>query len=387
MAIYKTGASPYWQVRVRNTRTGGYIVRSTKETSRISARKAAEEIAEEILLGVRSVEKSSTFAHYAQRFLTKAMTMAKNGERNPNYAKDLRYLLENPNWGLLRFFGDRDIREVKTRDYYEYNEWIRGIRPNITGSTRRIITAAFRNVLKEARDDGLIDALPATPRAKQKDAPRSFFPFYPLVSKEDSVYRKVLLTAKALGREGRKVRGRAITMELYDLVVFTAHSFMRPTISELYALRHSDVTVADDPRGLVLQIRDGKTGYRSARTMPGAAYVFDRIKKRYPNAEPSDFLFYPQYLNRVTAARLVQRQFKVVLEEAGLSESPAKYSMYSLRHTAICMRIINSHGKVNIFTLAKNAGTSVEQIERFYARHLPMSREMAINLQQFGSHE
>jgi hypothetical protein len=57
---------------------------------------------------------------------------------------------------------------------------------------------------------------------------------------------------------------------------------------------------------------------------------------------------------------------------------------YSLRHTAICMRIILSEGKVNIFNLAKNAGTSVDQIERFYARNLPLSREMAINLQSFG---
>jgi hypothetical protein len=33
-----------------------------------------------------------------------------------------------------------------------------------------------------------------------------------------------------------------------------------------------------------------------------------------------------------------------------------------------------SQGKVNIFNLAKNAGTSVNQIERFYARYLPLSR-------------
>lgn len=48
------------------------------------------------------------------------------------------------------------------------------------------------------------------------------------------------------------------------------------------------------------------------------------------------------------------------------------------------MRLILSHGEVNIYNLAKNAGTSVEQIERFYARRLPLSREMAINLQKFG---
>ena len=45
------------------------------------------------------------------------------------------------------------------------------------------------------------------------------------------------------------------------------------------------------------------------------------------------------------------------------------------------MRIILSEGKINIFNLAKNAGTSVEQIERFYARNLPLSKEMARNLQ------
>jgi len=46
--------------------------------------------------------------------------------------------------------------------------------------------------------------------------------------------------------------------------------------------------------------------------------------------------------------------------------------------------IINSEGKVNIFNLAKNAGTSVDQIERFYAKYLPLSAEMARNLQTFG---
>jgi hypothetical protein len=49
------------------------------------------------------------------------------------------------------------------------------------------------------------------------------------------------------------------------------------------------------------------------------------------------------------------------------------------------MRIILSGGQVNIFNLAKNAGTSVDQIERFYARNLPLSKEMARNLQSLGS--
>ena len=51
------------------------------------------------------------------------------------------------------------------------------------------------------------------------------------------------------------------------------------------------------------------------------------------------------------------------------------------------MRLTLSKGKVNIYTLAKNAGTSVNQIERFYARHLPLSAELIKNLQSFGGED
>jgi hypothetical protein len=43
-----------------------------------------------------------------------------------------------------------------------------------------------------------------------------------------------------------------------------------------------------------------------------------------------------------------------------------KKTIYSLRHMGICMRL---EGGVNIFMLAKNAGTSVNQIGRLYARN------------------
>ena len=49
------------------------------------------------------------------------------------------------------------------------------------------------------------------------------------------------------------------------------------------------------------------------------------------------------------------------------------------------MRIVKSKGRVNIFNLAKTAGTSVDQMERFYTKHLALSQEMALNLQSFGS--
>ena len=109
-------------------------------------------------------------------------------------------------------------------------------------------------------------------------------------------------------------------------------------------------------------------------------------KARYPDVGGEDYLFLPDYPNRATASRIIQRQFNLAMERTGLKHDPVtdtERSVYCLRHTAICMTIIRSHGQVNIYNLAKNAGTSVDQIERFYAKHLPLSREMAKNLQSF----
>ena len=230
-------------------------------------------------------------------------------------------------------------------------------------------------------------AVPSTPRSKLKDNPRPFFRFHPLVSKEEDAYQALLTAAKQMAEDKVIVRGVPVTDELYDLLLFLSHSFVRPLTTELYAIRHSDVTVADDPKRLVVTVRDGKTGYRAANTMPAAVSVYERIKQRNPNADGEDYIFLPEYLNRTTAAKIIQRQFGELMDRSGLKvdKSTGKtHTLYSLRHTAICMRIINSEGQVNIFNLAKNAGTSVDQIERFYARFLPLSKEMARNLQSFG---
>ena len=249
-----------------------------------------------------------------------------------------------------------------------------------------MLSATFRNVLKVARDDGVIDVVPDTPRTKQRDNPRPFFRFAPLVADEQDTYRQLLETTKAC--IGDVVRGVAITAELLDLIVFTVNSFVRPTTTELYALRRADIQLAHNPERLLVTIRDGKTGARIANSMSEAVPVWQSLCARYPDAAAEDYLFLPDYPNRTTAARIIARWFNHVLDKAGIKHDPvtnSDHSLYSLRHTAICRRIILSQGQVNIYNLAKNAGTSVDQIERFYARNLPLSAEMARNLQSVGA--
>ena len=387
LSLYRVANSSMWYVRVWDKKRKKYLVKSTAEDTLIRAREVAQELALSLLKAEKPVEKEFTFRHFALKLLHRSSLQHQTGERSHGYMKALHWAVQNEDWGLLRFFGEKDVRQIRTNTYQEYLADLTKRRPDLAPSTRNTLMAAFRNVMKIARDEGAIDIVPQTPRTKLKDNPRPFFRFHPLVSKEDDNYQKLLRTVREMIAQGLTVRGLVVTEELYDLILFLTHSFVRPISSELYAIKHSDVTVAEDPRRLIVTVRDGKTGYRAANTMPAAVSVYERILKRYPDAKPEDYIFYPQYQNRTTASSMLQRLFMEVLRHGGIEvDTPTgkAHTLYSLRHTAICMRIINSEGKVNIFNLAKNAGTSVDQIERFYARFLPLSKEMAKNLQSFG---
>lgn len=387
LSLYRVANSSMWYVRVWDKKRKKYLVKSTAEDTLIRAREVAQELALSLLKAEKPVEKEFTFRHFALKLLHRSSLQHQTGERSHGYMKALHWAVQNEDWGLLRFFGEKDVRQIRTNTYQEYLADLTKRRPDLAPSTRNTLMAAFRNVMKIARDEGAIDIVPQTPRTKLKDNPRPFFRFHPLVSKEDDNYQKLLRTVREMIAQGLTVRGLVVTEELYDLILFLTHSFVRPISSELYAIKHSDVTIAEDPRRLIVTVRDGKTGYRAANTMEAAVSVYERILKRYPDAKPEDYIFYPQYPNRTTASTMLQRTFTEVLRQGGIDTDTTTgkaHTLYSLRHTAICMRIINSEGKVNIFNLAKNAGTSVDQIERFYARFLPLSKEMAKNLQTFA---
>jgi len=69
------------------------------------------------------------------------------------------------------------------------------------------------------------------------------------------------------------------------------------------------------------------------------------------------------------------------LEETGIRKGSLgqNRTLYSLRHTAITFRLLYGKG-IDLLTLARNARTSVEMIERFYTSNL--SPEMNIEMLQ-----
>jgi hypothetical protein len=390
LAIYKVNASPYYRVRVWVPSQKRRIVRTTKTPDRVEAISIAEEFLNR--LGARGilkeVPKTRTFENFANKLLLNEKARGERGEISPRLWTVTKFYLDHKKWGILRRFAKSDIATIQTKHYHQYLDWVQEQDSSLRPATLNHIASVFAKVMKLARQEGIIDFIPATPRVKRQDNPRSFFRFYPLVDRKHDEYQLLLATAKTMAEEKVRVRETIVTDELYDFILFMVHSFLRPTESEIYSLTHRDVAMADNPKRLIITIRKGKTGHRISNTMPAAVSVYNRIKMRYRGYKNDDFLFLPAYKNRASAKRIMQRQFNALLERCHLKEdrySKAVHTVYSLRHTAICMRIILSKGQVNIFNLAKNAGTSVDQIERFYARNLPLSKEMAINLQSFGS--
>jgi integrase len=121
--------------------------------------------------------------------------------------------------------------------------------------------------------------------------------------------------------------------------------------------------------------------------MAKAVEVYDGLLKRQLDegfGKADDYLFCPHQLNRDYALRDLTRQFDQVLKAANLKEGPNgdARTLYSLRHTCIMFRLINGEG-LDLLTLARSARTSVEMIDRFYAKHL--TAEMNITQLQSGA--
>jgi integrase len=103
----------------------------------------------------------------------------------------------------------------------------------------------------------------------------------------------------------------------------------------------------------------------------------ERTRKRNPRQVPAPE--YPQPTDPVFPGNHL-KQFNRLLEnsELKLDRDGKPRTAYSLRHTYICMRLMEG---ADVYQIAKNCRTSVEMIEKFYAAHIKnMLDASAINV-------
>jgi hypothetical protein len=383
LSIYKTGRSPFWHARLYDAVKKKYVVRSTKETNRIEAAEVAEEILETYKSKQNTshaVNKERSFEHYA-KMLSEITKQKARSSRNKYAFNDQAKILFRETDGLISYFGQHDVGKITpgmVRDYLLFLDQRR--EKPLAMSTKSKQCGVLRQVLMLALEDGVIDIVPPMPKMRTVDKPR--------VSFTDAEYARLLEFARVTADQGEtRVRVVPVSREHYNLIVFAVHSFLRPTETELFGIRFCDIEVMnDDPKHLLMTLT-GKTGFRKSASMRAAVDIFEKQRELHAERKDTDYVFMPEYANRTTAVNTYRRIFNYFLQETGLKKDKDgnDRSPYSLRHYALQTRLVKSDGKVNIYWLAENAGTSVEQLERFYLKNLAPSSAKVRNIQSFGN--
>jgi integrase len=228
-------------------------------------------------------------------------------------------------------------------------------------STMHQEIVCLRQVLKTALRHGWLQHLPdlSEPyRSSGKISHRAWF------SPEE--YKQIYEATRRRARKPVRKRYKWEGEQLHDFVLFMANTGLRP--DEAWRLEYRDVEIVDDEATdetiLVIEVR-GKRGVGYCKSMAGAVRPFERVKERN-DPQPTDLIF----------PKTHSQLFNTILEEEGLKfdREGQRRTAYSLRHTYICLRLMEG---ADIYQIAKNCRTSVEMIEKYYASHIATSLDAA----------
>ena len=372
-----------------------YKIKSTGTKLKSEARKIAEEIYQEFKSdNILGVNKSNEFNIYCDRLLDIAKSKVNSGTRKSTHLKDIRIWIEKEK-GIRDYFGSKDITKITSSDIRNFFDYINEGRENpYTHSSMNKFNVIIKKIMGLGVESGVIQTVPSFTielnKTQNRDNPR--------ISFTEKEYKLFLDTLKKCIEEEDFIKGNQITLEHYYLVVFQVSTFLRPTHSELFGLRYKDISLNEskDVKSLKLRVV-GKTGFRVVDSMSYAVDYLEKLKELNPDYKEDDFLFFPQYKNRTTAIRswgmifthitekcnLKYVDFEMINQNGSIETIKQPRTPYSLRHYSLQIRLIKSKGKINVYLFARNAGTSVEQLERFYLKHLDTNDVIVKNLQSF----
>lgn len=387
--VYKRPNSSHWQCSTylagRNRRV------STKENSLAKAKAFAEDWYLQLRGKLRSgeIKTEKTFREASEQYL-REYDIITQGLRNKDYIRGQHW---RSNVHLVPFFGDMGLSEItagKIQDYRirRHEEAIakHGKPPAHSTIHQEIVT--LRQTLKTALRQGWLDRLPdlSEPyRSSPKISHRAWF------SPEE--YRKLYEATRKRAHEPKNPRYKWESEQLHDYVLFCANTGLRP--DEARRLQFRDVTIVkdDDLADTILEIEvRGKRGVGYCKSMPGAVRPFERLKarRRPPRAyeenglgaaneaaehgasregEPGNGEWKPPRPTDLLFPKWPRQLFNAILDEEELrfDREGRPRTAYSLRHTYICLRLMEG---ADIYQIAKNCRTSVEMIEKYYAAHI-----------------
>ncbi len=288
---------------------------------------------------------------------------------------------------ILPLLGDVPVKQVDARRAQELVDRLGA--EGFSSTTIAQYVVLLRKLLAHAVLMGILAEVPALPRVKVRSQPRGAFgveEYRRMVAVARSLRGQAHPALAGLGKGDRFWIARELLHMPYELpwlIRWMVNTFVRP--SDIKEVKHSHIDVVRG-RHLYLRMRLPETKRHSQPmvSLRAAVHVYESLaahQRQQGYGGPNDYLFLPHVKDRGQALAILNFFFKWVLETAGLSVGPLgqKRTLYCLRHTAITFRLLYGQG-IDMLTLARNARTSVNMIERFYASTL--SGEMNVGLLQ-----
>lgn len=287
---------------------------------------------------------------------------------------------------LLPFFEEFLVKDINYEEIVGFINYLYA--HNVKPVTIKQYLGLLRRILMLALEKELIFKIPLFPKIKAKSIPRGGFTC--------SEYRKLLKTSRAMAPKegyikaghrttsgGAYIKSDAVPIEMTWLIQFMVNSFVRPVDIKLIQHKHIESITGNNT---YLRLNLPKTKGHSGQivTLRSAKFIYERLQ-RYQSSRgyggPNDYLFLPEASDRQGAIQLISGHFRKILLNSNLSigQEGQTRTLYSLRHTAITFRLLYGRG-IDLLTLARNARTSVEMIERFYSSNL--TAEMNIEMLQ-----
>jgi len=406
LVIFKIPASSYWWVRYY---ADSHIYkRTTKTENKRDALEAAKRFYDDINLrmhGVTVFEGLPIDTNAAEvipfRKVTHLLMEFEKAKVERKQLAKLTYqnIELRMDKHILPFFGHMDILSINYKILDEFLQMLSKLEPKLSISTIRNFMGLVRKVLQHAARYSYVKHIPEFPKVGVEDRPRGWFNVgeYKQITKiskkfagkriewrfhgekeEESYFCEV---GGKLGPNDRLIKRYQMTKDLSDLIVFMVNSYIRPT--DIRNMQHKHVEVIKrEWTYLRLTLPPSKGHSFPITTMPWAVKVYERICRRQEvelgrPVEPTDYVFMTQAKSRDNAIKSLAKQFDIVLDATGLKVSNVgePRSLYSLRHSSIMFRLMFGR-TVDTLTLARNARTSPEMIDRFYAA--PLQGEMNI---------
>lgn len=361
IVIYKRAdlKNPKWQARIRVPNATGYKVISTKTDDQREAERYALDQYETLYMHVKSggSVQSRTFRQVYGEW-KKHVTALGHTRRGGSWDETIKRIEAY----ALDYFDTKKIENISAVDFGNYWVWRKSnfTRRQPTNGTLRRERTCMMPVFKFALTRGYIQSLP------DMDPPKAKVERRPTFTQDE--WRLIYTKARQWVDDGKVLatwRDRFMTQH-YILVL--ANTGLR--VGELRGLRWGDLRTVSTQDGtrLVAEVR-GKTGAREVVFQSGAdeyvKRVYDQRCEEIGEAPPADGLIFCH--KDGSPIQTMKTGFKSLLKYAGvpIERNGGVRTIYSLRHFYATMRL--SHD-TSPFLLAKQMGTSVEMLDKFYGQ-------------------